>query len=67
MKDHQKNPKPASLIMLDFIGFALIIVGLIDMFGSGNLVPLSLQFVNYENLLIMLGFALLLPGILYSI
>ena len=65
-----KQPKQKPLSSLRFLyglGLVFIIVGLVDLFGNGNLMPTALQFNSYELTMIILGIALLLPSIFYSL
>lgn len=66
MNTHGKQNSPAVFGFLSGIGVVVILVGLVDLFGSGDLVTKSLQFPGYELIMVLLGVAMMLPSILYS-
>ena len=67
MTEQHKKKSLSSLRFLYGLGLVFIIVGLVDLFGSGNLVPEALRFTSYELTLILLGIALLLPSMFYAL
>jgi multisubunit Na+/H+ antiporter MnhG subunit len=57
-----------SLLMLDLFGSALIVLGFVEWFiESGMLVPESLHFPFYPQVLIAIGIALTLPLVSFLI
>jgi len=58
---------PLSLIILDFIGTALLLLGLADWLADAGLVPESLRFANYPIALVIIGGLLILPLLLHII
>lgn len=52
---------PLKLVVLDFIGTVLIGVGLAEMFADIGLVPRTMQFPNYDWLMIIFGVILATP------
>ena len=58
---------PVSLIILDFLGTALLVLGLADWLADTGFVPESLRFENYPIALVIIGGLLILPLLLHII
>jgi len=65
MNEYQDQDTPVILKLLDGIGILFILIGLVDMFGHGNIVPDMFQFDSYEPTLIILGIALIMPSMFH--
>jgi hypothetical protein len=58
---------PAGLIVLDAIGTVLVGLGLAERFAQINLVPASLQFENFDILMIGCGALFMIPMLFHVI
>ncbi len=62
----QENPKlPINLLVLEFFGSILLTLGIVDWISDLKIMPVQLQFNHYEFVLIVIGFLLTLPFILF--
>lgn len=63
-KNHSTKKKTHiswSLLILDFIGTALIALGLAEITGLLHVIPQSIQFEHYAMVLIVFGLILMVP------
>lgn len=58
---------PPQLILLDVIGAFLAAVGLAKYFAGVDLLPQAFRFANYDAILILVGFALMMPLIFHLV
>lgn len=65
MKTKVKMPVP--LLVLDFIGTIFIGLGLAEKFAGTGLVPRTIQFPNYEWVLIIIGIIFTVPFIAHLV
>lgn len=63
----QKMKIPLALVVLDFVGMAFIGLGLAEKFANTGLVPRSMQFPNYEWIMIGIGVMLAVPFITHIV
>lgn len=64
---NQKMKMPFMLLALDFIGTALIGLGLAEKFADTGFIPRSMQFPNYEWIMLGIGVILTVPFIIYTV
>lgn len=62
-----KMKMPAHLLVLDSIGTLFIGLGLFEMFASKGFVPRTMQFPNYEWILIIVGVMFTVPFIAHLV
>ena len=67
MKEKCALKIPLHLLLLDFIGAALLGLGLAEWFANTGLVPESLRFENYYIVMVIAGGLLMLPVLLHFI
>ena len=67
MNQYSKQNSPGPFRFVSGLGVIVIMIGLVDLFGNGDLVSKSLQFPGYELVMILLGIAMLLPSALYPL
>jgi hypothetical protein len=58
---------PVSLLLLDLIGTLLVIFGIMEWQVETNFVPVAYQFENYYFYMMICGFLLMYPLIIYFI
>jgi len=56
---------PLHLLLLDFVGAALLGLGLAEWFANTGLVPESIRFENYYIVMVIVGGLLMLPVLLH--
>lgn len=61
MKEQCALKIPLHLLVLDFVGAALLALGLAEWFANTGLVPESLRFENYYIVMVIVGGLLMLP------
>ncbi len=67
MAEKKQITIPVSLLILDFIGTILFAIGVIDLVSELRIVPETLQFKNYEIVMIVCGVLLIFPFIRHII
>ena len=65
MKEKCALKIPLHLLVLDFVGAALLGLGLAEWFANTGLVPESLRFENYYIVMVIVGCLLMLPVLLH--
>ena len=55
------------LLVIDFIGTVLIGIGLAEKFADIGLVPRTMQFPNYEWVMIIIGIILAVPFVVHTV
>lgn len=65
MRNEKKVPLPLGILALEFFGTVLMALGFAKKFGGLDLLPAITQYDESGWLLIVLGFLLTLPFVLY--
>lgn len=65
MKEKCALKIPLHLLLLDFVGAALLGLGLAEWFANTGLVPESIRFENYYIVMVIVGGLLMLPVLLH--